>query len=60
MSEITFICECDTPERHTCLVVDHDGTEALVRYCEGCIDLAIIDWTGETASISIVAEQATN
>lgn len=48
---IDFTCECDTPERSDYRVTDHDGHTVTVRYCEGCVELARIDWTGETAAI---------
>lgn len=52
-----FVCECATDEpRRLCVVEDYAGEEALVRYCPECIELARVDWNGETKSIRVVDE----
>ncbi len=48
---VDFRCECDTPERHRCIVTGHDGSTVAVDYCDGCFELAEVDWNGETASV---------
>ncbi len=54
-----FRCECDTPERTRCLVIAHTGHSSLADYCDGCFELAEIDWNGETASVAKCVHQGT-
>ena len=61
MSDSTpFCCECDTPERTPCEVTGHDGDTSAARYCDGCLDLARIDWTGETRSVRTTGPRTAN
>lgn len=51
LGEPVHTCECDTPERRRYIVTGHDGSEALVAYCDGCYELAKCDWNGNTAAV---------
>lgn len=53
-THIDFTCTCDTPERALYRVTSHEGEVVLVEYCDGCVELARMDWTGETAEIVAV------
>lgn len=33
------------------IVTDHEGKEHAVRYCDGCAELAAVNWNGETSAI---------
>lgn len=55
----TFTCECynpdDTPvERKLYNVTGDDGSVSVWAYCADCAGLAMINWTGETPTVTLI------
>lgn len=50
---VIYVCECELEDgegRALHEIVSHEGVRAIVRYCDGCSELAALDWNGETAT----------
>lgn len=46
-------CDQTVAAVKACTITHHDGTTSEARYCDDCIDLARVDWNGETAAIEV-------
>lgn len=55
LAEAEYVCDCDaTDERHDYKVTGHDGSVTICAYCPDCYEMALIDWSGETAKVEAV------
>jgi hypothetical protein len=51
-TDTDYICECDfIGPRQAYVVTGRDGSTATCCYCPDCHELAVSDWTGETADV---------
>jgi hypothetical protein len=54
MMRVDCVCECELEpgeSRKFYTVTGHDDVDVIVAYCDGCAELAAVDWNGETKAI---------
>lgn len=48
-------CDSDQPDVVPVVITHHDDSKSTADYCGDCLDLARMDWNGETKSVEVMS-----